>query len=173
MDAIKCLLERRSIRSFTDKKIAKEDLETIVKAAYYAPSGKNRQLWQFTVVQNSDIISSLATCLRIKLGREEGYCFYNPNTVIICSNPRDNEHAIEDCAVALENIFLASHALGIGSVWINQFKGVCDEPEVRAELDKIGVPANHLVHGMAALGYAADDAVRNFEKNPNVVKWVM
>ncbi len=173
MDAIKCLLERRSIRSFTDKKIAREDLDTIVKAAYHAPSAMNKQLWQFTVVQNSDVIESLAQCLRVKLGRDEGYCFYKPNAVILCSNPRDNAHGVEDCAVAMENIFLAAHALGIGSVWINQFKGVCDDTNVRAELNKIGVPAEHLVYGMAALGYAADDAVRNFEKNPNVVKWVM
>ncbi len=31
MDAMQCLLERRSIRSFTDKKIAREDLEKIAK----------------------------------------------------------------------------------------------------------------------------------------------
>lgn len=173
MDAIKCLLERRSIRSFTDQKIAREDLETIVKAAYHAPSGMNRQLWQFTVVQNREIIDNLAKCVRENLGRDEGYCFYKPDTVILCSNNRDNHLGLEDCAVAMENIFLAAHALGIGSVWINQFKGICDDPAVRAELDKIGVPADHLVYGMAALGYAAADAVRNFEKNPNVVKWVM
>lgn len=172
MDAIKCLMERRSIRSFTNKKIQRDDLETIVKAAYHAPSGRNQQLWQFTVVQNDAIIEALAQCLRVKLGRDEGYCFYRPNAVILCSNRRDNPLGLEDCAVAMENIFLAAHALGIGSVWINQFKGVCDDPIVRAELDKIGVPADHLVYGMAALGYAADDAERNFEKNADVVKWV-
>lgn len=172
MDAIKCLMERRSIRSFTKQKIAREDLETIVKAAYHAPSGMNRQLWQFTVVQNDDVIEDLARCLRVKLGRDEGYCFYRPNAVILCSNQRDNHLGQDDCAVAMENIFLAAHALGIGSVWINQFKGVCDDEGVRRELRKIGVPDDHVVYGMAALGYAADDAVRNFEKNPNVVKWV-
>lgn len=173
MDAIKCLMERRSIRSFTDKRISREDLETIVKAAYHAPSGMNRQTWQFTVVQNGEIIESLAECLRVKLGRDKGYCFYRPNAVILCSNKRDNHLGQDDCAVAMENIFLAAHALGIGSVWINQFKGVCDDDSVRAEIRKIGVPDDHVVYGMAALGYAADDAVRNFEKNPNVVKWVM
>ncbi|MBE6642276.1 MAG: nitroreductase family protein [Clostridia bacterium] len=173
MDAIKCLLERRSIRSFTDRKIEKNDLETIVKAAYHAPSAMNRQLCRFTVVQNAEVIEALAQCLRVKLGRDEGYCFYRPNAVILCSTPRDNAHGIEDCAVAMENIMLAAHALGIGSVWINQFKGVCDDPGVRAELNKIGVPENNLVWGMAALGYAADDAVRNFDKNPDVVNWVM
>ena len=47
-----------------------------------------------------------------------------------------------------------------------------NSPKVREKLDKIGVPKNHLVWGTAALGYASDDAKRNFEKNSNVVKWV-
>ena len=173
MDAIECLLTRRSIRSFTDKKIEKCDLETIAKAAYNAPSAMNRQTWQFTVVQKADVIESLAECLRKKLNRDKGYNFYKPNAVILCSNVRDNHLAKEDCAVAMENIMLAAHALGIGSVWINQFNGVCDDTVVREELKRIGVPDSHLVWGMAALGYASDDAKRNFEKNEKVVKWVL
>ena len=172
MDAIKCLLERRSIRSFKKQKIAKEDLETIVKTAYHAPSAMNRQTWQFTVVQNEEIIEELAECLRVELNRDKGYNFYKPDALILCSNDRDNPHGVEDCAVAMENIMLSSYALGIGSVWINQFKGVCDSLKVREKLDKIGVPKNHLVWGTAALGYASDDAKRNLEKNSNVVKWV-
>ena len=172
MDAMQCLLERRSIRNFTNQKIAREDLEKIVKAAYHAPSARNRQEWQFTVVQNDEKIEALAACLRVKLGRDEGYNFYRPNVLILCSIKNDNPHGIEDCAVAMENIMLAAHSLGIGSCWINQFKGVCDDANVRKELDKIGVPSDHVIYGTAALGYAAEDATRNFEKNENVVKWV-
>jgi len=45
--------------------------------------------------------------------------------------------------------------LGIGSVWINQFKNLCGRPNVRAALDTIEMPADHCVWGCAALGYAA------------------
>lgn len=55
---------------------------------------------------------------------------------------------------ALENIFLAAHALGVGSVWINQLRDFCDVPEVRALLHEYGVPDGHAVYGSAALGYA-------------------
>ena len=173
MDALKCLLERRSIRSFTDKKISREDLETIVKTAYHAPSAMNRQTWQFTVVQNDEIIEELAECLRVKLNRDKGYNFYKPNALIICSNDRDNMHGVEDCAVAMENIMLASHALGIGSVWINQFKNVCDEPLVRKALNEVGVPENYLVWGTAALGYEGDGPRREITKKEDVVNWVL
>ena len=173
MDAMECLLERRSVRSFTDKAIDRESLEKIVKAAYHAPSAMNRQTWQFTVVQNKSVIEELAQCIRVQLNRDAGYNFYKPDVFIICSNERENPHAIEDCAVAMENIMLAAHSLGIASVWINQFKGICDEPQVREKLKKIGIPDEHLIWGCAALGYATEDAKRNFVKNPDVVKWVM
>lgn len=172
MDAMKCLLERRSIRSFTDREIDRADLEKIVEAAYHAPSAMNRQEWQFTVVRKLNVIERLADVLREKLNRDKGYNFYKPNVLILCSINRDNPHGTEDCAVAMENIMLAAHSLGIGSVWINQFKGVCDDENVRKELKNIGIPDNHIVCGTAALGYASDDAVRNFAKNADVVKWV-
>ena len=81
---------------------------------------------------------------------------YQPEILIIPSNQRDNPHGKEDNACAMENIFLAAHSLGIGSVWINQLQGICDEPAIRRILTSFGVPADHVVYGMAALGYAAD-----------------
>ena len=42
-EVIKNLLSRRSIRSFSERHISREDLEIILKAAAYAPSGMNKQ----------------------------------------------------------------------------------------------------------------------------------
>jgi nitroreductase len=61
----------------------------------------------------------------------------------------------DDCACALQTIFLAAHALGVGSVWINQLRHVCDEAKVRDLLTAYGVPTTHKVYGCAALGYPA------------------
>jgi len=165
------LMTRRSVRKFTDKKISREDLELIAQAAIYAPSAMNRQSWQITVIDNRDKIQSLARVIAKQLDRDEGYCFYAPDALIITSNQRDNRNGVEDCACALENIFLSAHSLGIGSVWINQLKGICDEPEIRAELDKLSIPADHLVWGMAALGYAAEEP-KKADKNTGVIKWI-
>jgi nitroreductase len=172
-EVIKALLERRSIRSFiTDKKIAREDLEAIVKTACYAPSAMNRQTWHFTVVQDQQKIKMLAETLRVQLGREK-YDFFCPNAIIICSNDRECIFAREDCACAMENIMVAAHSLGIGSVWINQFNGVCDEPAVRKALKEVGVPENNLVWGTAALGYEGDGPRREITKKEDVVDWVL
>jgi len=148
------IITRRSIRSFTDKRISKEDLEQIMEAAVYAPSGMNRQSWHFTVLQNKELMIKLARIIARQLNKEEDdYDFYSADVLVLASNVRDNGNGFADCACALQNIFLMSHELGIGSVWINQLKGICDEPEVRNVLNELGVPGSHVVWGMAALGY--------------------
>lgn len=171
MDAMQCLLERRSIRSFTDKEISKEDLEKIVKAGNYAPSAMNKNDRRFTIVRDPESIETLARAIRKKLNKDESYNFYKPKALIVCTAPILNRNVIEDCSVAMENMMLAAHSLGIGSVWINQFKGVCDDLTIRYALRAIEVPDSHIVGACAAFGYAADDADTSVEKKPSIVRW--
>ena len=42
---------------------------------------------------------------------------------------------------------------GLGCVWINQLQGICDAPRIRQILDTFHIPADHVVYGMAAMGY--------------------
>lgn len=149
---IENILSRRSVRSFKEEPLKKEDLEWIVKAASYAPSGMNRQSWHFSVLTNQSIIKELANGIAEVLLRE-GYCFYNPQALIIPSNQKDSLWGRDDNACAMQNIFLSAHSLGIGSVWINQLCGICDHEKIRPILSKIGVPSDHVVYGLAALGY--------------------
>ena len=94
----------------------------------------------------------------------EGYDFYDPAVLIIPSNERDSRWGPEDNACALENIFLAAWSLGIGSVWTNQVREVCDRPEVRNLLRKWGIPDTHVVYGTAALGYPTESCLKEVEK---------
>lgn len=151
---IENILTRRSVRAFSEKDVARGDLEEILKAGLYAPSGMNRQTWQFTAIVNREKIQSLAGLIEKKLNRT-GYNFYNPSVIVLVSNEKTSNWGKEDSACALENMFLAAHSLGIGSVWINQLKDICDEIEIRNYLNEIGVPTDHDVYGVAALGYAA------------------
>ncbi len=148
------ILTRRSIRAFEEKEIPADQLEQILQAAIYAPSGMGRQTWQFTAICNREKIQKLAALVEQELGRE-GYNMYKPEVIIIPSNEKDSPWGMEDNACALENIFLAAHSFGIGSVWINQLRDICDTPAVRALLTEWGVPESHAIYGIAALGYAA------------------
>lgn len=157
------ILSRRSVRAFNEKEVPREELEQILKAAIYAPSGMNRQTWQFTAIVNKEKIEELAGLIEKTLSRK-GYNFYKPAALILASNERDSKWGKEDNACALENIFLAAKSLGIGSVWINQLQGICDEPEIRGFLAKVGIPNDHIVYGIAALGYAENEENMKVQK---------
>lgn len=165
---IENILTRRSVRAFLDKEIPSEALEYILKAAQYAPSAMNRQTWQFTVVCSREKIQQLAAAASKELGRE-GYDMYQPQVIILVTNLRGYALGVDDCACALENIFLAAHSFGIGSVWINQLRDVCDKPAVRQILHDWGVPDDHVAYGTAALGYAAPAAPKEVSKTGKIV----
>lgn len=165
------ILNRKSVRSFTDEPLKKEELDLILKAGIHAPSAMNLQQWQFTVLTDKAKIQRLAGVVREQLNRLADYDFYDPVALVLVSDPRDNVNAVADCAVALENMFLMATDLGIGSCWINQLRGICDEPEIRKALDELSVPANHLVWGMAALGYPSGDSA-NKTRDEAVIKYV-
>lgn len=149
------IISRRSCRSYTNKRVSREDLDLILKAGIYAPSGMNRQTWQFTVLRKKENILELASIVGKALQRPEGYNFYDPDTIILVSNEMDNSNGLADCACAMQNMFLMAESLGIGSCWINQLKGICGMPQIRKQLKALGVPDNHVVWGIVDLGYAA------------------
>lgn len=155
-ETMNTILTRRSTRKFLNKPIPDEDLQQVIQAALHAPSGMGKQTWQFTVVKNREKIQELASVIRTVLNRE-GYDMYQPEVLVIPSNDRESPFGREDNACAMENIFLAAHSMGIGSVWINQLQGICDDPAVRKVLSSLGIPQGHVVYGMAALGYADDE----------------
>lgn len=163
-EVMKNILTRRSVRKFTEEPIPKDILSDLVDAALHAPSGCAKQTWKFTVITNKEVITRLVNTIGKVLERD-GYDMYQPTAIIMPSNLKDSIWGKEDNACALENIFLAAHSHGVGSVWINQMQNICDVPAIREILNDIGVPADHVVYGIAALGYPAPDApVRELER---------
>lgn len=165
---IEAILTRRSVRAFSDKPISEEDLALIAKCAIYAPCARNRQVWNFAVVNDRDTIAKLAMATSKAIGADPSYNFYAPSALIIASAPRDYRFGREDCSCALQNIFLAAHSLSIGSVWINQLCDCYDDPDVREILSKVGVPTDNIVHGMAALGYHSAPVTQQIKNEDNI-----
>ncbi len=66
MDVRQAILERKSIRKFTDRKFTKEELETIIDAGRLAPSGKNSQNWHFIVITDQKVKEELAEVIQAK-----------------------------------------------------------------------------------------------------------
>jgi nitroreductase len=49
---LELLKSRRSIRAFTDESVSDEDLQKVLEAARWAPSGANSQPWEFIVIRD-------------------------------------------------------------------------------------------------------------------------
>src|SRR5260221_7406525 len=68
------ILDRRSIRRYADRPVAREALERILNAAIWAPSAHNRQPWRFAVVtsfaQRRDLALAMGERLRGDLTRD-------------------------------------------------------------------------------------------------------
>ena len=180
---VRNILERRSARSYDESKpVAENDLMTILKAGAYAPSAKNAQAWHFTAVCNRDKLLQLNDAVKVQMGQSDvarnvarskdgAYNFYYHAPVLIIVSVSDSAlYPREDAACALENMFLAAESLGLGSCWINQLNGLCDEPSVRMLLGEYGIPADHQVHGICALGHIARETSAKPRKS--TVIWV-
>jgi len=169
---------RRSIRNYKSQQVPKDILERILETALYAPSGSNHKLSLFTAIQNDEILNELNEIVRKALVNSENLTnsfieaakrraenpkdnfFYHAPTLIIGSNLSGYPNAIADCAVAIENMMLAAHSIGVGSCWINQLRWLDEDLSIRNFLDKISVPKEHMICGALALGYM-DGAMPN------------
>lgn len=151
---IENILDRRSVRAFTEEPVSREDLEAVVTCGQWAPSAMNRQEWCFVVVDDAEKIARLAETMRVVLGRD-AYDMYRPAAIVLVGHVKGASFGREDDGCAMQTMMLAAHSLGLGSVWYNQLQGICDESAVRTELDALGLPGDHEVHGICALGHAA------------------
>ena len=152
-EVLENIKSRRSVRTYTERQVSAGDLNLILEAAAYAPSGMNFQTWHFTAIQDAAVLTELNEKIKgafaksddphlQERGHSETYCcYYHAPTLVIVSNEPTRWWASMDCACALQNIFLAAKSLGIGSF-----------------LTRLGIPENHRVYGCAALGYAPADA---------------
>lgn len=131
-DIIEIIKQRRSVRSYTGKQISKADLNVIIEAGIYAPSGGGnieKDIF-FTIIQNKAILrkinfmakefakKSKMTWLK-ELGSNESFdCLYNAPMLIIVSYKTESVCAVYDCSAATQNMLLASESLGLGSCWL-------------------------------------------------------
>lgn len=169
-EVLETIKTRRSVRAYDAKQVAEEDLQAILEAATYAPSGMHYETWHFTAIQNASKLTELNNYIKgafaksqdkhlQERGRSQTYCcYYHAPTLVIVSNEPTQWWAAMDCACAIENMFLAAKSLGIDSCWINQLGTTCDDPQVREFITSLGVPENHKVYGCVALGYMAEGA---------------
>ncbi|MDR0293575.1 MAG: nitroreductase family protein [Oscillospiraceae bacterium] len=126
-ETLKTIAERYSCRDFADTPLTEEQVRAIAGAALAAPSAMNRQPWHVIVITDKALIDELdaeGMSVLAAAGDKAGYeriksrggkIFYNaPCMVMVASDGSD--YASMDCGILSQNIALAGHSLGLGSV---------------------------------------------------------
>lgn len=117
-NAMEVILKRRSVRSYLDEPIQKEQLDELLKAGLSAPSAKNSRPWEFLVVQNKEML------LKLSVVRPTWGMLKNAGAgIIVIANTREYlgstvDFYKQDCAAAAQNILLAATTIGLGGVWL-------------------------------------------------------
>ena len=109
MEALEAIRKRRSVRSLTGEPVPHHDLEVIVDAARLAPSGYNRQPWEFIVITRRPMIEKLSVVAS---------WVEKSGAIIAVVMDTSSEFWLEDASAAIENMLIASTALGYGSCWV-------------------------------------------------------
>jgi len=152
MDVMEAILTRRSIRKYTGEPVSEQDLNTVLRAGSYAPSAHNHQPWRFVVVRNPERLKVIAESHRYAKMLPEAGC-----GIVVCGDKTVQNKVgflVEDCSAAIQNMLLAAHGLGLGTVWCGLYP-VPRLTRVMAEI--LSLPAAIIPVGLVALGHKAED----------------
>lgn len=113
------ILSRKSVRAYTDQPVSRAQIDTLLRAAMAAPTGRDMRPWKFIVVDDKEMLKTLAGRLPYAKMLPEAQA-----AVLICGdlsvtddkgNPSTNW--MFDCSAATENLLLAAESMGLGAVW--------------------------------------------------------
>ena len=150
MDTLEAIFSRRSVRKFKGDVIPEGDIYDLHKAGMQAPSAKNEQPWHFIVIDDLNILHAIPEFHPFAAMLMEA-----PLAILVCSDrglERKKQSWVLDCSAATQNILLAAHAKGLGSVWVGIYP---DEERVDGITDLLKLPDHIHPVTLVALGYPA------------------
>ena len=147
MDVMEAIKKRYSVRSYQDRAVETEKLDSILEAARLAPSASNKQEWRFIVVRDKNIRQRL-----MQAAKDQAFVGQAPVVVACCA--KTDSHVMTcgqqcypiDVAIAIEHMALKATEEGLGTCWIGAFY----EDKVK---EVLGIPQDIRVVQLLALGY--------------------
>lgn len=152
METYKAIITRRSIRVFIDKPIDDLLLEKILKAGMYAPSARNLQSWHFILCNRREILDKIPDA-----HPHAKMCYEAQAAIVVCGDlsiEPSVEYNTINCSAATQNILLAAHELGLGSVWLGVYPRA-DRVEGITKLFRL--PGDIVPVSIVALGYPGEE----------------
>ena len=148
MDIDTAIFTRRSIRKYTASEISDEDLKTILRAGFHAPTAGNKRPIHFIVVKDRGLLKVLSEA------KQEAEMISKADLAIVVCGDKEiqwyNDFLHEDCAASIQNILLYIHGLGLGAVW-------CGVPVILSDcyktyIDNLRLPENIVPVATIAIG---------------------
>lgn len=163
------IMTRTSVRSYTDRAIEAETLDTLLRAAMAAPTAGNKQPWRFVVIDDRDILNYISENFNsMKMAATAA------NAVIMCGDVtatfdgEGREYWVQDVSAASENLLLAAHAMGLGAVWCGIYP-ISDR--VHKFSDLLHLPENILPMACICLGYPDGETVPKDKWHPEYIRY--
>ena len=161
MDTWDTIASRRQVRAFTNQEIPPDVLRRILEAGRLAPSGSNRQPWDFVVVSDKDQKGQLS-----EVWQGAGFTADAANVVAFVLPVIDDERITLmnrfDLGQAALQLALAATDQGVASGLAS-----CRDQDLAREV--LGLPTDRFVAILVALGYPADRPlapIKNLNRRP-------
>jgi nitroreductase len=163
MEILKPIVTRRSIRKYKTDPINDEQVLSLLESARIAPSGSNRQPWQFIVVRSDNLKRRIA-----EASHNQDWMLDAPVFIVCVADPvprlkgkpsfdiDDNspepvvKKIIRDTAIAGQNLVLQAESLGLATCWVAYFS----QEDIRPILK---VPADKYVLAIIPVGFADEE----------------
>ena len=152
-ETLKVLKERRSIRRYKAEQIKNEELNAILEAGTWAPTGMGKQSPVMVVVQDRETIAYMSKLNAEIMGKPDTDPFYGAPTVVVVLADSTNANWVRDGSLVMGNLMNAAASLGLGSCWINRALELFDRPEGKELLKKWGLDEKYRGVGNCILGY--------------------
>ena len=161
MDVFEAINTRRSVRRFKDHPVEDEKLNALLEAVRQAPSWSNLQCWRFVVVADEgrrrrlselSFLESFFSRYGYSANPAQKGIAEAPVVIVACADPSKSGDLwqqpfyMTDVGIASQNLMLAAHALGLGTVYV----GVFQEKEIKTLLN---IPDPIRVVGLFPIGY--------------------
>ena len=172
-ETLKVLETRRSCRNFKPDMISEEELQEIIKAGTYAPTGMGKQSPLIIAVTNKELRDQIAEENRKIGGWKEGFDpFYGAPVILIVLADRTCRTHVYDGSLVMGNLMNAAESLGVASIWIHRAKEEFDSEFGKKILAELGVEGEYEGIGHCALGYAAEAPKEAAARKENYVYYI-
>ena len=151
MNVSEGIFTRRSIRKYEDRIIEYDKVMKVLEAAQFAPSARNLQPWHFIYTQDKKRLLDLSQIHPYgKMLKEAGLA------ILVCGDKKEEpteSYLVQNCSAAIQNILLASHELGLGSVWLGVYPR---EERMKGIIEYFCLPSHIIPIGLISIGYPAE-----------------